>query len=228
MGTRKKSLCLVTLNGKCSNQDGKMMKMWRDNVCKSEYGTFRIKNVRNFTTVELPKLKIFLCIYSRGSFKITLSQSNYFKIIINHIERVLEWLYQIIETFFSGNITKIETKITQLAITSGYLDSISEKLSYDLLAKKFPVKNNQITISVNKHNLIHTINWMNFECCGSSSFYFSVIDTNQKKSIGGIKLFNNMKMIIFIHQINQIEEMLHISEKLQHEVKGVYLLGEPT
>jgi hypothetical protein len=215
MASRTRSISLITINGKCKNQN---VDLQLQNIEESQTDYFVAKKVRNFTTVELSKLKIFICLYTKGCFKITVSQSRLFKNIIISLENVMAKLNTFFAILYFPQIDEIEATISQIALKiymeEGEKEKLTTKLSYNMLTQIFLIENNIIKLQVNQHQLTHSINWMNYEDCGSSSFYFDITD-NKLKKIGGLKIYNNAKIILFIYQIEYLEELIGTAEKMQ-------------
>lgn len=232
-----KSICLITINGKYSDNIIKFTGQYLP-AKKTDY--FTIKKVRNFITLDLSKLKIFVCAYSQGSFKLTLSRSINLKNIILNLEYVITKISEILQYFYrkknnEENIN-VTAKISQIAITISPVDinNNKTKLSYQLLLKTVGLQNNKIIIDIADYQLIHPVNWLNYEDCGSSSFYFHIIPKNlisieniisNETKTGGLKLFNNAKIIVFIHNIKKIKEIINIVEIFQEKIIKLFQMS---
>lgn len=216
-----KNICLITINGK-RNHTSNFIGL---RLPPKTTTHFCMKKVRNFITIDLIKLGIFICAYAQGCFKITLSQSINFKNILLKIEFVISKITEILDLLYlpATLSQNIDAKISQIALTvvpEGKLPS-KTRLSYQLLTKIFHLNNNEIHITIGTHKLVHIVNWMTYEDCGSSSFYFKIIShnsTNKNKHIAGLKLFNNTKMMVFIHDMSKTEEIIATADCLQTRI----------
>ena len=90
------------------------------------------------------------------------------------------------------------------------------RLSYQSLETKFPIEKNEIVIWVRQLKLVHKINWVNYEDCGSSSFYFHILEEDDV--IGGVKLFNNTKAVVFVYRVDEMHKVINACEALQEKV----------
>ena len=154
-----KKIFLITINGKCRN-----VTKFRADIAYKKTAYFVVKKVRNFVTIDLLKLRISICAYSRGCFKITVSRSDHFKSIISRVELVISRLSELFHHLYAAVIGTFEAKISQIAVSiiPPKYQVPKNRLTYQLLKTEFPIEKNEIFIQIKRFVLVHKINWVNY------------------------------------------------------------------
>lgn len=214
----KKSLSLITVNGRCINNKGKNFTLTgkTNQLLKKEYN---LRRVRNFLLLKLQDLGVNLCIYSRGAFKWTLSPTKRTFSIIKHFEQVSSRLVEIVDSFYSESVEETEAKITQIAILITGIKT-EKKITYEHLITRNQWKNDKAEWDVNGIRYEHTINHVTLEN-GNSNYYFPI--QKKGKKVGGLKLYNNAKAVLFIFELENLQELSTSAKKF---IKGIAIKQE--
>ena len=201
------SLSLLTINGCCTNRRKDLrLQLMKNRFLESKYN---IRKVRNFIVLTLRDLAINICIYSRGGFKFTISQSNRLKIIISQLENVTNSLIKLIGTCYSGSIENVEAKLTQIAVLIRG-NQTSLKISYEHLIALNQWHNNRAEWKLLNYRFCHSINHVSLEN-GNSNYFFPIF--NEHKKVGGLKLYNNCKAILFVYNIDNLQDLVKVTLK---------------
>lgn len=200
------SLSLLTLNGKCDHA----LNLFPISCPKLE-DDYCIRNVRNFLACKFKDIGIDLMVYSRGGFKVTVRNTPYAKRVISKFKNFLNKIIDILEVFYRSPITRVSVRVSQLATVLRYPFETKDKkfvLTYQYLLSKKTMHQNKLSFSFNGHNFVHTVNWMLLED-GASSFYFKV-KLQDGTNLGGFKIYNNLKIILFTYKINQLVVLMRL------------------
>lgn len=162
---------------------------------------YNFRQIRNFLSFNLKQFGICVNLYTRGQFKITIQASWFTPYVLKNLEKVLLVLTRIMEIFYQRKITKPTVKITQIACMIHHRFKIPPnfKINYERLINCRPVVKNIITFYIEDYKIEHLINWCGLES-GMSSYYFKVSRKNSESAICGIKLYNNLKVVIFYYE----------------------------
>lgn len=195
-------LSLLTLNGRITNPKTKLKVL--EEVKKENYS---IKKVKNFYLLKFNKLGICISLYSKGGFKVTISRENGCIEVIKRVNHYLEKVMDIVNILYTEGIRGYELSITQVSVI--IKPEEKKHLTYSTLIKQLKQNNNELRWSCKDYTLTHTINWMGLES-GLSSFYFQIRDNEEGKYKGGIKIFNNFKVVLMLKEILIIPEFINI------------------
>jgi hypothetical protein len=193
------SLTLLTVNGRCS----KPMQLHPIQSVQL-IAEHKIRRVRNFVALKLRDLGIDIMVYARGGFKVTIKNTVYVKDIVFRFELFLEKIVDILEIFYRCPIARVTVKVSQLATVLRYPFVTPEGfvLTYQHLLAGRELRQNKLQYLCQTHLFVHTVNWVGLEE-GVSSFYFKIRDS-AGVNLGDFKVYNNLKIILFTYNINQL------------------------
>lgn len=200
------SLSLLTLNGKCRHT----LNLFPIS-CPKLVNDYCIRNVRNFLACKFKDIGVDLMVYARGGFKVTVKNTPYAKRVISNFKNFLNKIIDILEVFYRSPISRVSVRVSQLATVLRYpFDTKEERfvLTYQYLLSKETMHQNKLLFTFDNHNFIHTVNWMLLED-GASSFYFK-IKLQDGTDLGGFKIYNNLKIILFTYKVDQLEVLMRL------------------
>lgn len=212
-------LSLLTFNGKCDNENLTLRPV-TDQKLVTKY---KIRKVRNFITFAVDDLGINVFLYARGGFKITLKSTTEARSVIKKIDLVLRRLVDILQFFYGVPIDRFEVNLTQISLITGNLPGENlGKISYQDLIKTRKYNCNQLTYEFQNFTIIHDISWEKLED-GCSNYYFKILDESagDEKSVGGFKLYNNFKTVLFVHNIDYLTDFIRIVKIFTDRLRGV-------
>ena len=194
----KQNLSLLTINGSCGNGKLKLMKYKNIDL----YPHYKLRRVRNFVTFNLKTMGLCVNLYSKGCFKVTVKASNYSNYVLTNINYVLNSLVDIMELFYQTDIKDVTARITQLACMVQHkfkTPTNFNKLSYEQLISCRDEKKNKVVFYCENYKFEHEINWEGLEN-GMSNYYFKVSQRDCEVNLFGVKLYNNLKLLIFYYK----------------------------
>ena len=104
-------LLLLTINGSCNKKNIRLVRLKNLDL----FELYNLREIRNFLTFNLKKFGIYVNLYARGQFKITIRTSWFTNYVLKNIEKVLHCLTRIMQIFYQHRINKASAKITQVA-----------------------------------------------------------------------------------------------------------------
>lgn len=207
----RKKLTLLTFNGMCEHRTLNIHPILNQKL----KDVYQIKMVKNFMTFSIKKLGINVLVYARGGFKITIANSLYINNIISGLDKTMNYIINVLELFYRTTIVNVTINLTQLAFTIKTEEEEKRKISYSTLLEKKQL--NEVCCEIDEFKFVHIINWMILED-GNSNYYFSIY--HKLKKIGGLKLYNNLKTVLFMNDTNYLDELETLVSKFIKKLVG--------
>ena len=221
------TLVLVTFNGQCTASGQLHLRGLDETPLISHYN---IRSVQNFRIMSLPSLKLTLSIFNKGGYKLTLSRTKYFSALVRNMDQVLQTVKCLLEFHYGQPIENTSCHITQVALNIKDYKISNHKLEYTTLLLFLGYSLGDRAQYLHKSLVfIHNIDHFAHEN-GAGSYFFTIkengnntsstrnTDKTQKKtntcsakdtdSFGGMKLFNTLSCILFINDIDKINDKL--------------------
>lgn len=196
----------LTLNGRVKSRTGEIVlrdvtRFLSERIIQK----YSIKRVRNFYCIKLYSLGLVINVLYRGCFQIIIKNSHYIKPIINDIEKIVIELKYVLEIFYGQSQIYIDyLKLSQVVTSLRFNLNVAYKLSYNILMRKTCLFRNTLTYNVAQFRFVHRLHFM--EENGLASYQFEVSTNNRNgKPIFYLRLYNNLKCILFIVDIDYID-----------------------
>jgi hypothetical protein len=213
-------LNLLTLNGSCK----KKVQLKKYINIKNE--SLNIRKTGSFLSINMIKLGIYLAVYTKGGFKLAVSNNSHTVNIFTHFNKVMKYIVDVLECCYDTSINSIELNVTQVSINinpPGFHDVI---LTLPILTNIGKIEKNTLIIESKRFIFKHMVDLYEFES-GQSSFFFYVCNKCTNKQVCCIKMYNNFKIVLFLKDLKKhylIYEMFEFSKwlkkcciKLKHE-----------
>ena len=195
--------CLLTINGRFIGTNIRLI----PGIPPQHYDGLTIRPIRNFLGLKLRDLGIHLCLYNRGSYKITVSFGKFFFAIFSQLEEVTECLLDLMECFYNGHIDSATCKITQFVSVLRCIYDVPRHFKFNyqtfLMNKCSNTKQNKFKTCIQGLTFTHQPNWLEHEK-GVSSLFLTISDDLVQRKMGAVKIYNNLKTVIFSYSITDL------------------------